>query len=46
MWILGLKGLKIGIQFLEYEESVAWNPKSKTVLDSLTWGDYILVKSN
>ena len=27
-----------GFQCLE-SESTAWNPTSKTVLDSLTWGD-------
>ena len=29
---------------IQIAESVAWNPKSKTMLDSLTWGDYIILR--
>ena len=30
-----------GIPYLD-PESTAWNPESKTVLDSLTWGDRVI----
>ena len=32
---------KTGIQYLE-SRITAWSPESKTVLDSLTWGDKLL----
>ena len=35
--------LESGIQYPE-SESTAWNPESKTVLDSFTWGELYVCK--
>ena len=37
-----LKQKKIGIQYSD-PESTGWNPESKTVMDSLTWREFLLI---